>query len=211
MTSNVYIANRAITKLGEARIISLTDSTKAATTIASMYDSVRDDELRAHLWHFAKTRAKLAALSTPPLFGFAYAFQLPSDCLRLIQVGDMLVYPRMDTRGLFSIEGRQILTDIGPSLSLRYIKRVEDPNLFDASFIESFSCRLAVESCESLTQSATKRQLAAAEYDAAIRRAVRANAIERPSQAIADDSWLESRGAGSTNFGDTRFFPPNQT
>lgn len=209
MTSKVLIANRALTKLGEARIISLTDSSKAAATMDSMFDTVRDDELRAHVWHFAKARAKLAALSTPPLFGFAYAYQLPSDCLRLIQIGDMLVYPRMDTRGLFSIEGRQILTNIGPSLALRYIRRIEDPNLFDASFIESFACRLAVEGCETLTQSATKRQLAAAEYEAAIRRAIRANAIERPSQVIADDTWLESRGAGSTNFGDTRFFPPN--
>ena len=210
MTSNVYIANRAVTKLGEARIISLTDSTKAATTIASMYDSVRDDELRAHIWHFAKARQMLPALSTAPLFGFANAFQLPADCLRLIQVGNLLVYPRMDTRGLFSIEGRQILTDMGPSLPVRYIRRIEDPNLFDSSFVEAFACRLASEACESLTQSATKRQLAAQEYDLAIRRAMRANAFERPSQVIADDTWLESRGGGGSQT-DTRFFPPNQT
>ena len=197
MASKVLIANRALTKLGEARIISLTDTSKAATTLNSMFDTVRDDELRAHRWHFAKTRAQLAALSTPPIFGFAYAYQLPTDYMSLIQVGNLLVYPRMDTRGLFSIEGNQLLTDLGPSLPLRYIKRVEDPNLYDASFIEAFACRLAWESCESLTQSATKRQLAASEYEAAIRRAVRANAIERPSQVIAGDTWLESRGDGT--------------
>jgi hypothetical protein len=208
VTSNVYIANRAVTKLGEARIISLTDSTKAATDIASMFDSVRDDELRAHRWNFAKARATLPALTAKPAFGFANAFQLPTDFLSLIQVGDFLVYPRMDTRGLFSIEGRQILTNLGPSLPIRYTKRVEDPNLFDVSFIEAFACRLALESCESLTQSETKYNRVANMYDFAIRRAVRANAIERPSQVIGDDTWLESRGAGS-NY--PRQFPPYQT
>ncbi|MFK0377842.1 hypothetical protein [Pandoraea sp. NPDC090278] len=198
MASDVLIANRALTKIGAARITSLDDTSKSATTIASMFETVRDAELRAHRWHFAKARAKLAALATPPLFDFESAFQLPADYLSLIQVGALIVYPKTDTRGLFSIEGGQILTNLGAPLNIRYIKRITDPNLFDALFIEAFACRLAVESCEALTQSATKRQLAAGEYDAAVRTAIRMNAIERPSQPLSDDTWLESRGAGST-------------
>lgn len=210
MTSEVLIANRALTKLGEARIISLLDTSKAATTLNSMFATVRDDELRAHRWNFAKARAALPALTDKPSFGFTNAFQLPADFLSLIQIGNLLVYPRMDTRGLFSIEGRQILTDMGAPLQVRYTRRIEEPNLFDASFIEAFACRLALESCETLTQSQTKYDRIAGMYQFAINRAVRANAIERPSQAIADDTWLEARGAAS-HFGDPRYFPPNQT
>ncbi|UQO04930.1 hypothetical protein L0Z13_11605 [Burkholderia multivorans] len=63
----------------------------------------------------------------------------------------------------------------------------------DALFREAFACRLAVEACESLTQSSTKRQAAWAEHDRAITEAIRVNAIELPSQPIGDDTWLESR------------------
>lgn len=197
MTSDVLIANRALTKIGAARITSLDDTSKSATTISSMYETVRDAELRAHRWHFAKTRAQLAALATPPLFDFAYAYQLPTDYISLMQVGGLVVYPKTDTRGLFSIEGGKLLTNMGAPLNIRYVRRITDPNLFDALFVESFACRLAWEACEALTQSATKRQLAAGEYDTAVRMAIRMNAIERPSQPIADDTWLESRGGGS--------------
>lgn len=195
MTSQVKLANRALTKIGSARITSLDEDSKAAATINSMFQDVLDAELRAHNWHFSKTRALLPKLSTPPLFGFSYAYQLPSDFLKLIQIGDFPIYPRADTRGLFSIEDGQLLTDIDAPLPLRYIKRVTDVNKLDALFAETFACRLAFESCEAITQSATKKQAASAEYADALKNAIRANAIERPSQAIVDDTWLESRNS----------------
>jgi hypothetical protein len=51
-----------------------------------------------------------------------------------------------------------MLTDLAPPLYIRYAKRVTDPNAMDPLFREAFACRLAAEACESLTQSATKRQ-----------------------------------------------------
>lgn len=193
MASQVGICNRALTKLGEKRITSLDEDSKPAAALNSMYDDVLDACLREHVWSFAKTRTQLAALADPPLFGFGYQYRLPADFLRLIQIGQFLVYPRTDTRGLFSIENGNILTDLTAPLHIRYTKRVTDPNAMDALFREAFACRLAAEACESLTQSSTKRQAAWAEHDRAIAQAIRVNAIERPSQPIADDTWLEAR------------------
>ncbi|HDR9164866.1 TPA: hypothetical protein QDB28_005302 [Burkholderia vietnamiensis] len=195
MASQVGICNRALTKLGDKRITSLDEDSKAAATLNSMYDDVLDACLRAHVWSFTKARAQLAALADAPLFGFSYQYRLPADFIRLIQIGQFLVYPRTDTRGLFSIENGNILTDLAPPLYIRYAKRVTDPNAMDPLFRETFACRLAAESCESLTQSATKRQAAWAEHDQAITAAIRVNAIERPSQPLGDDTWLESRNA----------------
>ncbi|MCO1435447.1 hypothetical protein [Burkholderia multivorans] len=193
MASQVGICNRALTKLGDKRITALDEDSKAAAVLNSMYDDVLDACLREHVWSFAKTRAQLAALADAPLFGFGYQYRLPANFIRLIQIGQFLVYPKTDTRGLFSIEDGNILTDLPAPLYIRYVKRVTDPNAMDALFREAFACRLAVEACESLTQSSTKRQAAWAEHDRAITEAIRVNAIELPSQPIGDDTWLESR------------------
>ncbi|SMG01068.1 hypothetical protein [Burkholderia singularis] len=193
MASEVQIANRALTKIGSARVTELGEDSKAAAVLNSMFATVRDAELTEHRWHFAKSRALLPKLAKAPVFGFANQYQLPQDYLSLIQIGSFLVYPRSDTRGLYGIEGGNILTDLDAPLPIRYVRRVTDPNMFAPLFIEAFACRLAAESCEAITQSATKRQAAWSEYERAITAAVRINAIERPSQPIANDTWLESR------------------
>lgn len=194
MTSKLDIGNRALTKLGEARITSFDEDSKAAETLNSMWDVVLKAELRANIWNFAKARALLAASATAPAFGFARAFPLPTDWVRNLQVGPFLVYPKTDQRGLFSVEGKSILTDLPAPLHLRYIALPPDTTSFDALFVEVFACRLAAECAESICQSTTKAQAKWQEYSAAMTVAKRANAIERPSQPIADDTWMEVRG-----------------
>jgi len=193
VTSTVDIANRALTKLGQARIISLEDRKKAAETISSMFGAIRDAELREHVWSFSRARATLPAMSDTPEFGYRRQYQLPADHLRLLRLANFHVYPKPTIQGLYSIEGRRILTDVEAPLRIEFITRVTDPNLFDALFVEVLACRLAVESCEDLTQSQTKFQQVATMYSRALAGAIRANAVERPTQAINDDTWLESR------------------
>ncbi|SDV49192.1 hypothetical protein [Chitinasiproducens palmae] len=193
MASQIEIANRALTKLGEARITTLDEDSKAAETLFSMYDIVLESELRANVWNFAKTRARLPALSIDPVFGFSQQFQLPADFLRLIQVGEFNAYPATrDTRGLYSLEGRALLTDLPAPLAVRYIRRMTDATQYDSLFVEVLACRLAWECAMPITQVVSNKQTAMQEYQLAVRAAIRANAIERPSQAIADDTWMEA-------------------
>lgn len=198
MASQVEIANRALTKLGAGRIISFNDDNKQARSVTSMYNIVRDAELRSHIWQFSVRRASIAALSTTPAWGYAYEYQLPSDCLRIIMVNDRYPGPSLDdyrneSVAEYAIEGNKILTDIGSPLKIKYISRIQDTTEWDAMFVEAFACRLAMEMAEDLTQSNTKRELAQAEYMAALRGAIRANAIQQPPQDLPDDSWMFSR------------------
>jgi hypothetical protein len=198
MASQVEIANRALTKIGEARITSIADDLEAARVINSMWDIVRDAELRARNWNFSITRTSLAALVTTPAFRYDYEFQLPSDCLKIIQVGEYFPGPSMsDYRNYpeapYQIEGRKILTDYAAPLYVRYVASITDTGQWDSLFSEAFACKLASEICERLTQSNTKRELAMAEYDRAIFAAVRADALENPPQPLADDAWILSR------------------
>lgn len=203
MASKVEIANRALTKLGEDRILSLADDTKAARTLNSMFDIVRDAELRRSNWNFAVSRAQLAASTTDPEWGFGYAYPLPADFLKLLDIDGSWSCPAQTDyvtydNSIFRIEnvadvGSCIVTDLAAPLKIRYTMRATDTAKYDPAFVEALACRLAIEACETLTQSGTKKQAAMVEYRMAINEAITANAVENPARALADDSWIRSR------------------
>jgi hypothetical protein len=93
----------------------------------------------------------------------------------------------------WKIEGSVIMCDYAAPLKLRYIASIEDPNLWDINFREALASRIAMELAEDLTQSDTKKQSAASDYQRAIRQAVRSNAIERLPATPPDDQWVISR------------------
>lgn len=198
MASQVEICNRALTKNGAGRITSLSDDNVRASVMSAIWDSVRKAELRKAFWSFAMARARLPKLVEAPAFGYNNQFQLPSDFLRVVKVGDWYDVPAIwnyvngDT-SVYAIEGGKILCDFAAPLNLRYIRDETDPGTFDPLFVEAFATRLAAESCEELTNSNSRKQALQEEYRLIMGKAVAVGAIERPPVAIADDSWVISR------------------
>lgn len=197
-TSDVAIANLALTKLGDLRITALTDNTKPAREINAIYGMLRDKLQRTFNWRFCVKRASLAADVATPVFDYSYQYTLPADCLRVLQIN--AYYPAPDLSDLISsggqeyvIEGGKILTRSSGSLNLRYLARIEDPTKFDSSFDDAFAGLLAYNVCEALTQSDAKKNAALREYRLALTDAIRANAIENPPESIADTTWLTVR------------------
>ena len=200
MAGTVDIVNRALSKLGDMRISSLDDGSKSAAVAASMFEIIRDAEITAHCWHFAKTRSKLPAEAEKPVFGWSWQYLLPSDCLRVLEAGPWPQaltdsYVGGDSRS-FVLEGQRLLSNLGPTLELIYLKRMSDAGLFPPSFIEVLACKLAVEMAESLTGSNSKRELAWNEYERALKLAKRLNAIGLPPLAVQDDSWMLAHRQG---------------
>lgn len=198
MASQTAICNRALTKLGAARILTITDDVKAARELNSMWDIVRDAELRRNLWNFAMARTSLAALADAPAWGFTYQFQLPSDFVRIVQVGEFYYISNLtDYRTMpeapFQVEGLRLLTDYTAPLKIRYVQRIEDTAQWDALFVEAFASRLAYECCEAITQSSTKKEEVWMDYKQAIREAKLVDAIENPPEPLPDDAWLLAR------------------
>ena len=198
MASQVEIANRALTKLGAARIISFGDDNKQARSVQSMFTIVRDAELRAHIWSFAVKRASLPALVSTPVWGFDFQYELPSDCLRLIQVNDFYQGPSMDdyrnqSTAEYMLENNKIAANYAAPLKIRYVSREQDTAQWDATFVEAIACRLAAEMAEDLTQSNAKKDAAWKEYQMALMSAIRSGAVEQQPQDMPDDSWVLSR------------------
>ena len=186
MTQTVVdLCNSALQRVGAASILSLSDNSPEARACTIAYDSNRRDELRKHKWNFALARVILAPDSTAPVFDYDYQFTLPSDCLRVI---------RPNTADLdWQVEGRKILTNDSDTLYLRYIYDVTDVTQWDASFYNVCAAALAVDICEKLTQSNTKKQLLQSEYQDAVKVARRMDAFEGGPEDAPEDGWWIAR------------------
>lgn len=198
-SSEVIICNAALSKLGAGTITALNQNNDNARTMNLRYATVRDAELHRRRWKFSIRRTSLAALADAPEFGYAFQYQLPNDYLRLIEGGDIANfadlsdYRTSSDMALYSIEGKKILTDLGAPLNIRYIARITDTTQFNSSFDEAFASRLALECCERVTQSTSKKEACRVDYAQAIREAARANAVEAPPVDMGDDSWVLAR------------------
>lgn len=189
MASVVDICNRALSKLGAKRITSLDDDSVNSRACNACYEHLRDAELRLHPWNFAIKRAELAADSDAPEWGRTNAFTLPADFLRLIDD-----YPEDNTLDRdYQIEGRKILTDWSDPLYIRYIYKVTDPVEMDSLFREALATKMAIEMCEQLTQSNTKKADLKMDYADAIKAAKKANAIENVAAEPPTDTWITVR------------------
>lgn len=197
MASKVAIANLALTKLGTDRIVSITEDSKSAREINAVYDVLRQAELRAHQWSFSIKRASLAAMVAVPEFEYDLQYQLPTGCLRLLEVNGATYLSLSEFRqgepAPYVVEGGKILTSMSAPLLVRYIFDEEDTGVFDASFTTMLACRIAMETCQAIVGSTQQKQLLASEYELAKRDAITANAIEVPPRALDDDTWIAAR------------------
>lgn len=204
MANQIDIVNQALTKLGEARIVSMNDDNKAARSMSSAYNIITLAEIRAHNWRFAIKRTELAVLADAPAWGYNYQYQVPSDYLRLVQVNDQLIdvnapYYITTSNSLYQLEGKQILTNLGAPLKIRYVSNVTTPEgvidttQFDACFVDVLATRLAIQCCEDLTDSSTLKSGLWDEYKLMIKQAVRANAIEIATLANTDSALITGR------------------
>jgi hypothetical protein len=186
-TSKVAIANLALQKLGSGSISALDQNNPDARAMNTAFDLVLGAELRRYDWVFAIKRASLPADGDDTLWGGWNRFNLPADCIRLL---------RDDETGQavdWKLEGEFVVTADAAPLNIRYVARIEDPNEYDALFIEAFACKLAMQTCEKITGSTSKKESVKEDYKDAIAEARRVGAIEKSAQEFPEDSWVNAR------------------
>lgn len=189
MASSTDICNRALQKLGAARINSLTDQSTNARACALCYDTLRKELYRSHPWNFAIQRFQLAADATPPAFGYANSFTLPTGWQRVLPPDPVQNFNDRD----WIIEGGKLLTNDSSPLNVRCVIDIQDTTLMDVSYQEALSSKMAEEMAEQITQSNTKKQAAADMYKDDINNAKKNNAIEKVPQQAPYDTWITKR------------------
>ncbi len=189
MVSTVDICNLALDELGEEAITALDEGTTVANLCNRNIGAARDELLRAHPWNFAIRRRKMARLAAAPDFGFAYAFQKPVDWLRTIGVhGDSGGFSNPEYR----MEGEEVLAD-SPNLYLRYVARIDDPNIYDVLFVEALALKLAARLSKPITQSSSEKERVEALARDVVRQARAVDAVEDFPDQPPLGSWLTAR------------------
>jgi hypothetical protein len=184
--SVISICNLALQKLGAKRIVSFGDATKTAHLCEGFYGQAVDEVLRMHPWNCAICRKELATEKEAPAFGWTYQYVLPSSpyCLRVLQM--------VPQDYEFVIEGRMLLTNEG-TCQILYVKRVVDPNEFDALLVEAIVARLATKLAYSVTQSVSLEDKMCKNFKTVLSEARSVDAQEGTPQAIDTSYLLDSR------------------
>ncbi|HEY1082213.1 MAG TPA: hypothetical protein VGE29_08125 [Prosthecobacter sp.] len=156
----VEICNHALSRLGEARILSLDDGNRVGRLCKLHYGPARDQVLRCHPWSFAKDRATLSAIAQAPAFGWAKQFQLPSNCLRVLTLNGETEEEGEE----FAVEAGKLLTD-AQSANIRYIFRAEDTSGYDPLAVDAIVVLLAAKMAVDLTSSTSKAEGLRSEYE----------------------------------------------
>ena len=121
--SDVAICNAALVRLGQSRLVALSDDSDQARLCTDVYPLVRDTVLREHAWQCLVARKMLPRLEAAPAFGFAYQYELPSDCSRVLET-DNAAFP-------WAREGHLLLSD-AVTVGIRYLKQATEEAYDDA-------------------------------------------------------------------------------
>jgi hypothetical protein len=162
MADETSICNLALAKLGISPIMALTDQSKQAQFCNRFYVQTRDEVLQSHRWNFAMRRSTLNRLSTAPSSEWDYAYQLPVDCLRVVQLNG---YEPTERLGEFSVEADQLLAD-AEEANVRYVARVEDASFYHPLFVHALATALASRLAGPLTGCSNLPQELLQEYEA---------------------------------------------
>jgi hypothetical protein len=186
--SVIAICNRALDMLGQRPIISFGDNTATSEACERNYALSRDAVLRSYPWNSAVARAALPALDETPAWGFGYQYQLPIDCLRVLD-------SEGDLDGVkWRREGNRILCDEAAPLNIRYIRQITDPGLFDPMLSDAIAAHLARSIAYQVTGSNSAVEAAEAIYQRTVREARMMDAREMSQdETLAADTWFNAR------------------
>lgn len=139
---NIEIINLALSHIGAQNIDSLSEGTNESKAANLYYNPVRRMVLQKYPWNFATKTSRLALVDSQPV-NFTYAYALPTDCVKVINITpNTEAYFADGNKNPFLIQGNNLLCDLD-EVYLTYIYDVVDTNLFDDSFVDAFSHLLA--------------------------------------------------------------------
>lgn len=140
MPSTTDLANDALGQIGAEFITNITDGTTQANLCQRFLDELRDALIRRHRWNFAVTKKVLNQEATGPVAKWAYAYALPSDCLRVLELGDDFGDTPWQVE---RVNDKKCIVTDETTLTITYLARVTDPNKWDVAFYQALATHLA--------------------------------------------------------------------
>lgn len=187
-SSKTDVMNSALRKLGAETILSFEDDNPRARLVSGSYDIKLIELLNAHPWNKAIDYVSLAPLSEMPadIYDYDSIFQMPSDCIRVLGTSE-------DPDGEWEeIAGNRIVANC-TTLTVRYIKLVEDVTALGVTFCEVLAWMIAEDCAYAITQSSAQVDMASKMKDKALRAARSFDAQVGSVRQVVANEWLDSR------------------
>jgi len=148
---------------------------------------VRDYLLGSHPWNCCRKRVVLNPVVGAPTFDYAYAYALPADFARLLQVG-------RDERGIpdYRIENGQILCDDAP-LYLRYCFLNQNEATWTPLMVMACTELMRTVLAYPVTQSTSLEQLLQQVLQPYLREARAVDSEDTPPETLGDFPLLQAR------------------
>lgn len=191
MASEITIINWALLKLGARPILTRDDDSPQARIANRTFDQIRDDLMRDHPFNWSTKRAELAASATAPSWGFSYAYPVPADYLKILEVYNPNKYD-------YKVENQDgvvvIVTDLSAPLQIRYTARVTNVAIMDPLFQQGLSAKCAAEWCKPITGDTALVKSMTELSEFRIRQATSSDSQEDYPQQVGADEWILARG-----------------
>ena len=184
--SDIDNASNALQMIGAGSISSFDDPGAGAAVAKALYEPLLTALLTDTYWNFASKKQSLNQLSQTPLNEFKFAYQIPTDNLKVERV-----YPRI----FYKIYRDLIYTDAS-SIEIDYIFR-PDTSLIPSYFTLAFTYKLASEFALSVTDNEKKNALYEKKHEKALAKAFAADAQQSPQTPIVDSPFTDVRHGGS--------------
>lgn len=136
------IYNNSLQKVSRSRITAVDDGSYEANLCNELFTRVLDNTLYEHPWSSCMKRIALTKLSEAPAAKYVNAFQLPNDCVRLVQAYYDSGAESFDFQ--WQIEGRTLVTD-AEAVYIWYVFRPTNYEQLNSPLIECLVYKMAIE------------------------------------------------------------------
>jgi hypothetical protein len=183
--SETQICNLALLEFGDVQISSINEATKQARACKVLYPIYRDQLTASQPWNFAIKRADISAeVTDTPDFEWSYAYTVPADCLRVLEL--------YGNDAEWVVENGQLLTNLDEEIYIKYITQVTTTGRMPPAYVSCLGKLLGAHLAAKLsTDKKIKADLLSELHTINLPEARRLNAIEGKKPREKDEQPLD--------------------
>lgn len=220
-TSPVDVCNLALDRIGQSPISSiLAPSSGSEDVCARWYDQTRRELLREYILNFARKPVVLTLNEVAPDHpDFTNAYSLPADFVRLLTIGDRIMFGGSVPTQFFDISNGILYCDETTSqldddgnpvagLQINYIYDAKLVTMFDPSFVRVLYLQLAANVSYKFTLKDSLKKSLNDELVAAHAKAAAIAGQEKPPRRIQRSKLRDVRRSGGIFRDNTKIWGP---
>jgi len=188
--SKTEIYNNALLKVSKKTVGTPGDKTTESDTCNALWDGALSRTLAIYNWSSCIKRVVLDRLTTTPTNVYAYEYQLPNDCEKVVRAYKSTARDDFDFEWV--IEGDRLLTDES-SVIIKYVARPTNTEMLNAHVTDVLIWNLAMALCFPFTGDDNRERALRQEFEQVILPRAKANdAMESREIEYEESPSIES-------------------